>query len=394
LQTDKQWRAALTQVEELKAKVNSASREIGQLMKSGDRAAATAKQENVRQIKAEIEENEAKVRGFDAEVDAWLTKVPNLPADDVPPGKEEQNVIISTVGDPPAFDFEPRPHWEIADKLGLIDFERGTKISGSGFVAFRGLGARLERALISFMLDTHREKHGFTEWSTPFFLNRDSMTASAHIVKFLPEMYHDDESDLFALPTAEPALVNLHRDEILRGEDLPLKYVAYSPCWRREAGSAGKDTRGLLRVHQFDKVEMVKVTAPETSYDELDKMVEDALDIIRPFGLTYRIVKLAAGDMSFSAAKCFDIEIYAPGCGQWLEVSSCSNCLDFQARRANIRFRRSPGAKPEFAHLLNGSGTALPRLMAAVLETYQQADGTVRVPDVLRPYLGGLQSLT
>jgi len=261
-------------------------------------------------------------------------------------------------------------------------------------VLYKGVGAMLERGLIQFMLDLHREKHGYTEWSTPFFLSRESMLASAHLPKFQPEMYHDAEADLFALPTAEPALVNIHRDEILDGRDLPLNYMAYSPCWRREAGAAGKDTRGLLRVHQFDKVEMVKYTLPETSYAELETLLTDATDILEALGLPYRVKLLAAGDISFAASKCYDVEIHAPGADMWLEVSSCSNCEDFQSRRGNIRFRREPGAKPEFPHLLNGSGTALPRLVAALLETYQLADGTVAVPEALQPYLGGRTVLT
>ena len=254
---------------------------------------------------------------------------------------------------------------------------------------YKGWGARLERGLIQFMLDLHREKHGYTEWATPYFLSRDSVRASAHLPKFQPEMYHDGEDDLFALPTAEPALVNIHRDELLDGRDLPLNYMAYSPCWRREAGAAGKDTRGLLRVHQFDKVEMVKYTLPETSYAELETLLTDATDVLEALGLPYRVKLLAAGDISFAAAKCYDVEIYAPGADLWLEVSSCSNCEDFQSRRGNIRFRREPGAKPEFPHLLNGSGTALPRLVATLLETYQQPDGSVALPDALAPYLGG-----
>ena len=297
-----------------------------------------------------------------------------------PPGPEENFQIVRTVGAPPRFDFPPKAHWDIATELGLMDFARGAKLSGSGFVLYTGLGALLERGLIAFMLDMHIARHGYTEVSTPFFLSRESVRASAHLPKFQPEMYHDAEADLFALPTAEPALVNIHRDEILDGRDLPLNYVAYSPCWRREAGAAGKDTRGLLRVHQFDKVEMVKYTLPEASADELENLVTNATDILDALGLCYRIKLLAAGDMGFPAAKCYDIEIYAPGAGAWLEISSCSNCEDFQSRRGNIRFRREPGAKPEFPHLLNASGTALPRLVATLLETYQRRRHRDRAP--------------
>lgn len=325
--------------------------------------------------------------------DDQLFYLPNLPHAETPAGGEENNIVVRTFGEIPIFGFAAKPHWDIATDLDLIDFARGAKLSGSGFVLYKGLGALLERGLIRMMLDMHIARHGYTEWSTPFFLSRDSMRASAHLAKFTPEMYHDAEDDLFALPTAEPALVNIHRDEILDGRDLPLKYVAYSPCWRREAGAAGKDTRGLLRVHQFDKVEMVKYTVPEQSDAELEMMLADATEILEALGLCYRVKLLAAGDLSFAAAKCYDVETYAPGVGAWLEVSSCSNCEDFQSRQAGIRFRREPGAKPEFAHLLNGSGLALPRIVATLLETYQQQDGSVWVPEVLRPYLDGRSTL-
>jgi seryl-tRNA synthetase len=367
---------------------------IGQLKAQKREAEAAEQQELVRAAKLQIAEQETVVAKLDEERAAWLFKAPNLPDDSVPAGNETNNQVVRSVGELPQFDFQPKAHWDIAESLGLIDFARGVKLSGSGFVLYRGLGAQLERALIQFMIDLHVEKHGYTEWSTPFFLNRESMTGSAHIVKFTPEMYHDSEGDLFALPTAEPALVNIHRGEILSFDQLPLNYVAYSPCWRREAGAAGKDTRGLLRVHQFDKVEMVKYTAPEESYNELENMLANATDVITALGLTYRIVLLAAGDISFSAAKCYDIEIYAPGADKWLEVSSVSNCEDFQSRRASIRFRREQGAKPEFVHLLNGSGTALPRLYATLLETYQNEDGSVTVPPVLRPYLKNIERIT
>ena len=394
LELDKRHREAETFLTDLNAKSNAAAKLIGQLKAQKRDEEALLQQETVRAAKQTIAEQEAIVNALDSERSAWLFKAPNLPDDSVPAGNESNNQVISTVGDLPTFDFEPKPHWDIAESLGIIDFARGVKLSGSGFVLYRGVGAQLERALIQFMIDLHVEKHGYTEWSTPFFLNRESITGSAHIVKFTPEMYHDDEDDLFALPTAEPALVNIHRGEILTFDELPLNYVAYSPCWRREAGAAGKDTRGLLRVHQFDKVEMVKYTAPEDSYNQLEIMLSNATDVITALGLPYRIVLLAAGDISFAAAKCYDVEIYAPGVGKWLEVSSVSNCEDFQSRRANIRFRREQGSKPEFVHLLNGSGTALPRLVASLLETYQNADGSVTMPEVLRPYLKGLERIT
>ena len=395
LALDQKYRSGLTQVEETKALVNARSREIGALMKAGQKEQAAELQEQVRAMKAQIEGLEADVRADEEEIGGLLSRLPNLPHESVPEGGEENNLIGGVVGAMPQFAFTPKPHWELAEQLGIIDFARGTKLAGSGFVLYKGDGALLERGLIQFMLDMHVTEHGYTEWSTPYFLNRDSITASAHIVKFTPEMYHDAEDDLFALPTAEPALVNIHRGEFVDEASLPLNYVAYSPCWRREAGAAGKDTRGLLRVHQFDKVEMVKLTKAESGYEELEKMLQNAIDVIERLGLTYRVLTLAAGDVSFAMAKTYDIEIYAPGVDRWLEVSSVSNGTDFQARRGNIRYRSSAdGGKPQFVHMLNGSGTALPRLLATLLETYQQEDGSVELPEVLRPYLRGKTKLT
>lgn len=389
LDADTRWRAATAEAEELQAELGRGSKNIPQLMKEGKREEAEALKATLRDLGDRKAALGDEARRLEAERDTLLFYLPNLPSPETPPGPEENFRMVKTFGEPKGFDFAPKAHWDIATDLDLIDFTRGVKLSGSGFVLYKHLGAILERGLIQFMLDLHRTKHGYTEWATPFFLSRESVSASAHLPKFLPEMYHDAEADLFALPTAEPALVNIHRDEILDGRDLPLNYMAYSPCWRREAGASGKDTRGLLRVHQFNKVEMVKYTLPESSYAELELMLTDATDVLEALGLPYRVKLLAAGDISFAAAKCYDLEIYAPGADLWLEVSSCSNCEDFQSRRGNIRFRREPGAKPEFPHLLNGSGTALPRLMATLLETYQQADGTVLVPPALSPYLGG-----
>ncbi len=398
LDADTRLRAAQSEAESLQADLNrqtkASGQAIGALMKEGKRDEAEAVKAGLRDLGDRIAVLNGEVKRFEGERDDLLFYVPNLPSGDTPPGPEENFQIVKTWGEPEPFDFAPKPHWDIATDLDLIDFTRGVKLSGSGFVLYKGLGAMLERGLIQFMLDLHREKHGYTEWATPYFLSTASVRASAHLPKFRPEMYHDAEDDLFALPTAEPALVNIHRDELLDGRDLPLNYVAYSPCWRREAGAAGKDTRGLLRVHQFDKVEMVKYTLPESSYDELERLLSDATDVLEALGLPYRVKLLAAGDISFAAAKCYDVEIYAPGVDAWLEVSSCSNCEDFQARRGNIRFRREPGAKPEFPHLLNGSGTALPRLVATLLETYQQPDGSVSIPEPLRSYVGNRESLT
>jgi len=394
LAADSRWRAATAEAEQLQAQLNSASKSIGQLMRDGKTEEADSAKARMRELGDHIAALNEQSRTLEVVRDELLYTIPNLPHETTPPGDEDNFQIVKTGGSIRGFGgFAPRPHWEIATDLNLIDFARGAKITGSGFMLYRGPGARLERGLINFMLDLHIGKHGYTEWSTPFFVSRATMRASCHLAKFTPEMYHDAEDDLFALPTAEPALVNIHRDEILDGRDLPLKYVAYSPCWRREAGAAGKDTRGLLRVHQFDKVEMVKYTTPESSYDELDSLITDATDVLDALDLPYRIKLIPGGDIGFSAAKQLDVEIYAPGVDAWLEVSSGSNCTDFQSRQGNIRFRREPAAKPEFVHLLNCSGLALPRLVAVLLETYQQADGSVQLPDVLAPYLAGSTTL-
>lgn len=393
LDADSALRTVKVEVEELKSQVNQSSKQIPLLMREGKKEEAESLKVSARELGGRITDLGERARALQADVDSSLYKIPNLPHSDTPPGPEENCRIIRNVGEPRTFDFVPKAHWDLATDLNLIDFTRGAKISGSGFVLYRGLGARLERALIQFMIELHTRKHGYTEWATPYFINRESMRASGHLAKFTPEMYYDSEDDLFALPTAEPALINIHRDEILDGADLPLKYVAYSPCWRREAGSAGKDTRGLLRIHQFDKVEMVRFTLPENSYEETDALLNDATDVIEALGLPYRIKLLAAGDLSFSAAKCYDVETYAPGVNAWLEVSSCSNCEDYQSRQANIRFRRDLGARTEFPHLLNCSGTALPRVLATILETYQNSDGSVTVPEPLRPYLGGQEKI-
>ncbi len=393
LAVDTRLRAVTGEVEALRAQRKGASENIGLLMRQGKKDEAEAARAGARDLGDQIGRLDDAERQIQTERSDLLFYLPNLPHADTPAGGEENNVVVRTEGQAPAFEFDPKPHWDIAADLGLIDFARGTKLSGSGFVLYKGLGAALERGLIRMMLDLHVMRHGYTEWSTPFFLSRESMKASAHLAKFTPEMYHDAEADLFALPTAEPALVNIHRDEILDGRDFPLKYVAYSPCWRREAGAAGKDTRGLLRVHQFDKVEMVKYTLPESSDAELNLMLADATDVLDALGLPYRVKLLAAGDLSFAAAKCYDIETYAPGVEAWLEVSSCSNCGEFQSRQGDIRFRREPGAKPEFVHLLNGSGLALPRIVATLLEAYQRQDGSVQVPAALQPYLDGRTTL-
>ncbi len=392
LQIDVDRRKLTTEVESLKAEQNRLGPEIAKKKRAGEDASELLARST--ELKAAIAQREERQRELNEAQETQLAKLPNLPDDAVPAGGEEAAQVIRPESRPlREFDFEPKAHWDLGASLGLFDPERGARLAGSGFIVYTGIGARLERALIQFMLDLHTEKHGYTEIGLPFVLSRESITASGHIVKFGPEMYRDDEADLFFVPTAEPALVNLHRGEILEPGVLPLKYVAYTPCWRREAGAAGKDTRGLQRVHQFDKVEIFRYALPETSGDALEEMTAEACAVLDALELPYRLLLLAAGDIAFAAAKTVDVEVWSPGVNKWLEVSSASNCTDFQARRADIRFRREPGAKPEFPHLLNASGTALPRVVAALLETHQNADGTVTVPAALRPYLGGVERL-
>ena len=390
---DGERRARQNEMEQIKAAQNRLGPEIATTKKAGGDASLLLSQST--DLKAQFAGLEETVRDLDARQEDLLLGLPNLPAPSVHAGGADDAIEIAGASRPlPVFAFEPKPHWEIAANLGLIDFERGAKLAGSGFVVYRGMGAKLQRALISFYLDTHTEKNGYQEIGLPYVLSRESITASGHIVKFRSEMYHDDEADLFFLPTAEPALVNLHRGEILEPNVLPLRYVAHTPCWRREAGAAGRDTRGLLRVHQFDKVEIFRYVLPETSDAALEEMIAEATNLLDALEIPHRLLKLAAGDIAFGAAQTIDIEAWSPGVGKWLEVSSASNCTDFQARRASIRFRREAGAKPEFPHLLNASGLPLPRVVAALLETHQTEDGSVNIPDILRPYLNGMAKLT
>jgi seryl-tRNA synthetase len=298
---------------------------------------------------------------------------------------------VDEEGELPTFDFEPVPHWDLGPELNILDFERGVKLSGSRFYVLRGAGARLQRALIAWMLDVHTREHGYIEIYPPFVVKEQCFWGAGQLPKFADNIYHDVEDDFWFLPTAEIALTNLHREEILAADDLPLHYVSYSPCFRREKMSAGRDVRGIKRGHQFDKVEMYKFVTPETSYDELEKMVENGREICRRLGLPHRLVKMCTGDLAFTAAKKYDIEVWAAGCGEWLEVSSLSNCEAFQARRANVRYRPEAGAKPRFVHTLNGSGLALPRVMIAIIENYQQANGTIAIPEVLRPWMGDIE---
>jgi seryl-tRNA synthetase len=346
-------------------------------------------QERGRELRAEIQKMEDEVRGLDAKLEELLLQLPNIPEPDVPVGHDDaDNVTIRTWKEPRTFPFEPAPHWKLGEDLGIIDFERGVKISGTRFYILEGAGARLQRALIAFMLDLHTRQHGYKEIYPPFMVKRECMVGSAQLPKFEDNIYHDVEDDLWFVGTAEIPLTNLHRDEILSKDDLPLHYVAYTACFRREKMSAGKDTRGIKRGHQFDKVELYKFVAPETSDDELEKLTADAEDVCQKLDLPYRIRKLCTGDLGFASMKSYDIDAWAPGCQEWLEVSSCSNCGDFQARRTNIRYRPAPDARPLFVHTLNGSGLALPRIMIAIMENYQQANGRIAVPVILQDFMG------
>ncbi len=384
IELDQKRRVILTSSEALRARRNQVSKELSKMKEKPPEVIA-----EMRQVGGEIKNLEADLKDLDEELDLLLLQIPNIPLRDVPPGTDETgNVLLKTVGEPAAFDFEARPHWEIGENLGILDFERGVKISGSRFYVLKGRGARLQRALISWMVDFHQSQNGYTEVYPPFVVKREALVGSAQLPKFADNVYHDEQDDLWLVPTAEVPLTNLHRDEILDASDLPIKYVAYTPCFRREKMSAGKDTRGIKRGHQFDKVEMYKFVAPEESEEALQSMLGDAEGIAEALGLSYRVLELCTGDLGFHAAKSYDVEVWAPGCDEWLEVSSCSNCLDFQARRANIRYRPSEGARPRYVHTLNGSGLGLPRVLISVLETYQQADGSVRIPEVLQPYTG------
>jgi seryl-tRNA synthetase len=392
LRLDEQRRKLLQESEALKSERNKASKEIGAVKaKGGDITEASAKVKEIGERDAKLSQEATAV---EAELTDLLLRIPNVNHDSVPVGKTaEDNRIERVVGEPAKFDFKPRPHWEIGTQLGLIDLDAATKISGSGFIVYKGKGARLERALISYLLDLHTTQHGYTEISPPFLVRGESMVGTSQLPKFAEDMYRvEEEPPLYLVPTAEVPVTNLHREEILAADRLPIQYAAYTPCFRREAGSAGKDTRGITRVHQFDKVELVHIVQPEQSYATLETLVGHAEQVLKNLGLHYRVVSLCTGDIGFGAAKCYDIEVWAPGVGAWLEVSSCSNFEDFQARRMNLRYKNSEG-KNIFCHTLNGSGTALPRLFIALLETYQQADGHVTVPEPLRPYLGGLNQL-
>ena len=389
LALDEERRALIGRVEVLQARRNEASKAIGALVKFGEYEAADARKDEVRVINDEIASLEDRAAHVDEAVRELLLTIPNIPHESVPVGADEtENVEVRRVGAPPTFGFEPKAHWDLGPELGVIDFERGVKLAKTRFVVLDREGARLNRALINFMLDTQAAR-GYREWWVPVLANTDTLTGTGQLPKFEDDLFKTGEG-LYLIPTAEVMLTNLHRDEVLEGDTLPLKYCAYTPCFREEAGSAGRDTRGMIRVHQFDKVELVKFTTPEESMDALEGMVADAEFILSELGLAYRTIVLCTGDMSFGAAKTYDVEVWLPSYNDYKEISSCSNCQDFQARRASIKYR-SPGEfkGSRFVHTLNGSGLAVGRTLVAVLENYQQADGTVVVPEVLRPYMGG-----
>jgi seryl-tRNA synthetase len=389
LRLDDDRRRLLQEVEGLRAERNAAGKRIGA---ASDPAERQRMIEEMRGVSERIDALEPQLRETEERLERLLLEVPNLPDASVPLGADEdENVVVRSEGEPPAFDFEPLPHWDLGERLGIIDFERGVKLSGSRFYVLKGAGARLQHALIAYMLDLHISQHGYTEVYPPFV---ECMWGSAQLPKFADNLYHDVEDDLWLVPTAEVPLTNLHRDEILTAETLPLRYVAYTPCFRREKMKAGRDVRGIKRGHQFDKVELYTFCAPQESDEQLERMVRDGEDVCRGLGIPHRLLQQCTGDLGFACAKSYDIEMWAPGCREWLEVSSLSNCTDFQARRASIRFRPEPDSRPDFVHTLNGSGLALPRVLAALLETYQQPDGSVMVPEALRPYVGSLECIT
>lgn len=387
LDLDKQRRELIVEVEALKSQRNSASQEIGKMKKAGENA--DEKMAEVRAMGDKIAELDGTLKEIEARLKTILLTIPNIPADDTPVGNSDaDNPTVRTWGEPRKFDFEPQAHWDIGEKLGILDFERAGKVSGARFTFYKGLGSRLERAVINFFLDVNTSEHGYTEFFPPFIVNKDSMQGTGQLPKFAEDMFKLEGLDYYLIPTAEVPITNLHRDEILSVDDLPKYYTAYSACFRAEAGAAGRDTRGLIRQHQFNKVEMVKFVKPEDSWKELDTLTGNAEHLLQLLGLPYRVVRLCTGDIGFSSAATYDLEVWIPAANTYREISSCSNFLDFQARRANIRFRREAKAKPEFVHTLNGSGLAVGRTVCAILENYQQADGSVVIPEVLRPYMG------
>ncbi|MFC5648005.1 serine--tRNA ligase [Paenibacillus solisilvae] len=389
---DGKWRDLLQESEQLKNRRNTVSQEVAKLKKSGGDADALIVE--MREVGDRIKSLDDEIRAIEIEIRDLTLSIPNIPNGDVPIGaSEEDNVEIRRVGEVPTLPFEPKAHWEIAQNLGILDFERAAKVTGSRFAFYRGLGARLERALINFMMDLHSDQHGYSEVLPPYIVNRDSLIGTGQLPKFEEDLFKLEGSDYYLIPTAEVPVTNIHRDEILSAEDLPQYFVAYSACFRSEAGSAGRDTRGLIRQHQFNKIELVKLCKPENSYEELEKLTMNAEKVLQLLDLPYRVLTLCTGDMGFTSAKTYDLEVWLPSGGTYREISSCSNFEDFQARRANIRYRAEAKGKPEFVHTLNGSGLAVGRTLAAILENYQQADGTVVIPEVLRSYMGGIDRI-
>jgi len=390
---DAKRRDILQAVEALRNERNSVSKQVGELKKKKEDASALI--EKMGDVSAKIKEYDESLRVTEEELNAFVMVVPNVQHESVPQGQgSEDNTVVRTWGEKPVFSFEPKQHFELGESLNILDFARGAKITGARFTVYRGAGAQLERALFNFMLDLHVEKHGYTEVLTPFMVNADSMTGTGQLPKFKEDLFKIEGMEYYLIPTAEVPVTNIYREEILEEEKLPIYLVAYSPCFRSEAGSYGKDTRGLIRQHQFNKVEMVKFSQPETSYDELEKLTANAEDVLEKLGIAYRTVCLCTADLGFSSAKTYDVEAWMPGQNTYREISSCSNFEDFQARRASIRFRRSESGKVDFVHTLNGSGLAVGRTVVAILENYQQADGSVVIPEALRPYMRGLDRIT
>ena len=382
LQLDSERRATISEADELRARANETSR---RLSNSQERTPELI--EEMRQVRGSIRDLEQSIRDLEEQLESLLLAIPNLPSEHSPDGAgEEENVVLRQVGEPYTFDFEPLPHWDLGEKLGIIDFERGVKLSGSRFYVLKGKGAKLQRALVSWMIDLHTSEHGYEDVYLPALVLESTATVSGQLPKFADTMYHDDEDGLWLIPTAEVPITAMHRDEIIPAGTLPINYAAHTPCFRRERAAAGRDTRGIKRVHQFEKVEMYKIVEPEESEAELERLVSNAEEVCRRLGLPYRVIELCTGDLGALSARTYDVETWAAGSGEWLEVSSCSNCTDYQARRASIRYRPAEGGRPRYVHTLNGSGTALPRIIISILESFQQEDGSVAIPEVLRPY--------
>ncbi|MEG6617116.1 serine--tRNA ligase [Peptococcaceae bacterium 1198_IL3148] len=393
LKLDEERRKILVEVEQLKNKRNVVSEEVGRLKKAGQPADDIVVE--MRQVSQSIKEMDEKVKDIEEQLQKILLTIPNIPHQSVPVGKDESdNPEVRRWGKVREFTFTPKPHWDLAEDLDILDFERGGKVSGTRFSFFKGMGARLERALISFMMDLHSTEHGYTEILPPYIVNDESMIGTGQLPKFAEDMFKIENTNYYLIPTAEVPVTNLYRGEILKGEDLPIYHCAYSGCFRAEAGAAGRDTRGLIRQHQFDKVELVKFVNPDNSYEELEKLLQNAEKVLQLLGIPYRVINLCTGDIGFSAAKTYDIEVWLPSANTYREISSCSNFEDFQARRANIKFRRAPKAKAEFVHTLNGSGLAVGRTFAAILENFQEEDGSISIPPVLQQYMGGVKKIT